>query len=179
MSRFKTYQELFKRNRMPGDLVFAVLFLAFALFLLWHLPAQAPWQKGVKLVAQPAFWPTVSVGGMVFFGILHWLGSICSPRIYGRWSEVLIWLRAAEFGGWFMAYVLLLPIIGYLPASILFGLALTFRLGYRSAQALLSAFALALVTVILFRGLLHVNVPAGKIYQYLPDGLRAFAQTYL
>ena len=159
--------------------MFAVVFLAFALFMLWSLPTQAPWRDDAKLVGQPALWPTVSVIGMVVFGFLHWLGSVCSPRIEGRWTEVWIWVRAAEFGGWFMAYVLLLPIIGYMPASLLFGLALTFRLGYRSAQALLSAVALAFVTVALFRGLLHVNVPAGQIYQYLPDGLRAFAQTYL
>lgn len=179
MSRLKTAQELFKRERRTGDLVFAILFLAFSLFLLWSLPTQAPWREGVNFVSQPALWPTISVIGMVVFGILHWLGSVCSPRIDGRWNEVKIWLRAFEFGGWFMAYVLALPYLGYLPVSLVFAVTLTFRLGYRSSRVLLAAAALAFVIVALFRGMLHVNVPAGKIYQYLPDGLRAFAQTYL
>lgn len=179
MSRLKTAQELFKRDRRPGDLVFAYLFLIFAFFLLWKLPTQAPWQDGVALAAQPALWPTISVVGMVGFGLLHLLGSICSPRILGRWREVVFWLRSIEFGGWFIAYVLALPVIGYLLASLIFGITLTLRLGYRSARALIAAAALAIVTVVLFRGLLHANVPAGAVYQYLPDGLRAFAQTYL
>jgi hypothetical protein len=179
MSRLKTAQELFKRDRRPGDLVFAVVFLAFALFMLWCLPEQAPWNESAKLAGQPALWPTISVFGMAGFGLLHFLGSIASPRIPGRWAEVVIWLRAAEFGGWFVGYVLILPLVGYLPASLFFGVALTYRLGYRSAQALGAAALLALVTVALFRGLLHANVPAGQLYQYLPDGLRAFAQTYL
>lgn len=179
MRRLKTMQELFKRDRRPGDLVFAVAFLIFALFLFWSLPSQSPWVEGTRLAGQPALWPTISVVGMVGFGLLHWIGSFSSPRIFGRWSEVLIWLRALEYGGWFVGYVLLLPLVGYLPASLLFGLALTYRLGYRSAQAMLSAALLGLITVILFRGLLHANVPSGAIYKYLPDGLRAFAQTYL
>lgn len=179
MSRLKTAQELFKRDRRPGDLVFAVAFVAFALFLLWCLPTQAPWQKGVAFAAQPALWPTISILGMVGFGVLHWIGSVCSPRIAGRWREMFIWGRALEFGGWFIAYVLILPVVGYLPASLIFAITLTLRLGYRSARALAAAAALAVVTVLLFRGLLHANVPAGAIYQHLPDGVRAFAQTYL
>lgn len=179
MSRLKTAQELFKRERRVGDLVFSIMFLAFALFMLWSLPTQAPWHDGAKLAAQPALWPTVSVIGMAVFGLLHFIGSICSPRIHGRWAEVFIWVRALEFGGWFITYVLALPYIGYLPSSLLFGVLLSLRLGYRSAQALISSVALAIVTVALFRGLLHVNVPGGLIYQYLPDGIRAFAQTYL
>lgn len=179
MSRLKTAQELFKRERKPGDLVFAVAFFIFSLFLLWHLPSQAPWIDGVSVVAQPALWPTVSIVGMVVFSFFHLLGSLCSPRIAGRWTEVFLWLRVTEFGGWFLGYVLLLPVLGYMPSSIVFAVALTFRLGYRGAGPHLAAAALAFVTVALFRGVLRVNVPAGWIYQFLPDGLRAFAQTYL
>lgn len=179
MSRLKTAQELFKRERKPGDLVFAVVFFMFSLFLLWHLPSQSPWIDGVNLVAQPALWPTVSVVGMVVFGLFHLLGSLSSPRIGGRWTEVLLWLRATEFGGWFLAYVLVLPILGYLPSSIVFALALIFRLGYRGLKPHLAAAAVAIVTVGIFRGVLRVNVPSGWIYQFLPETLRAFAQTYL
>ncbi|MFW2543924.1 tripartite tricarboxylate transporter TctB family protein [Primorskyibacter sp. 2E107] len=179
MNRLKTAQELFKRERRPGDLVFAIAFVLFSLFLLWSLPTQAPWREGVKLVAQPALWPTISVVGMVFFAGFHCLGSLCSPRIHGRLAEVILWVRAVEFGGWFVAYVLVLPVVGYLSASLILAVALSFRLGYRSARSLLSAAALAVVTVALFRGFLKVNLPAGSLYQVLPDGLRAFAQTYL
>jgi hypothetical protein len=179
MSRINSAQQLFRRERRPGDLVFASLFLAFVLFLAFHLTDQVTWQTKTKLVAQPAFWPTLSVLGMLVFAALHWLGAILSPRIQGRWSEVAIWLRALEFGGWFLAYVLILPHLGYLGSSLIFAVGLTWRLGYRSLAALGAAAMLALVTVVLFRGLLHVKIPAGSIYQCLPDTIRSFAQIYL
>lgn len=179
MVRLKTAQELFKRERRPGDLVFAAAFLVFALFLATGLDDQVEWRKGTKLVAQPAFWPTVSVVGMTAFALLHWIGSVASPRIPGRWREVWFWVRSIEYAGWFYAYVLLVPVLGYLPASILFAVALCFRLGYRSPITFGLAVLLAVVTVVTFRGFLQVKVPAGALYQYLPDGLRLFAQIYL
>lgn len=148
MNHLKTAQELFKRERRPGDLVFAVVFLAFALFLLWNLPTQVPWADGTSLAAQPALWPTVSILGMVVFGTFHFIGSVCSPRIDGRWSEVWLWLRAVEFGGWFLGYVLVLSLLGYLPASLVFAVALTVRLGYRSRMAICSAAEVAIAILL-------------------------------
>ncbi len=178
MSRIKTLQDLFKRYRRPGDLVFAIFFLAFALFLLVNLDGQTDWVKRTKTVAQPAFWPTVAVYFMAGFAILHLIGSLVSPRIEGRWTEVKFWLRSFEFAIWFMVYVALVPRIGYLPASILFPAALAFRLGYRTPRHLLAASAAGVVIVVLFKSLLQVKVPGGAIYEYLPDALRAFMLTY-
>ncbi len=131
-----TLRDLFSRRRMPGDLVFAAAFMLFSLFLLYHLPDQAEWRGRRSIVAEPAFWPTISVLGMVAFAALHLAGSLASPRLDGRWREVVFWLRASEFGGWFLAYVMILPTLGYLPSSLLFATLLSLRLGYRSARAL-------------------------------------------
>ncbi len=178
MSRIKTLQDLFKRYRRPGDLVFALLFLAFALFLWINLDAQTTWVKRTKTVAQPAFWPTVSVFLMLGFSALHLIGSLVSPRIHGRLMEVTFWLRSLEFAFWFMAYVLLVPRLGYLPATILFMLALPYRLGYRGVKELGGAVAVGVLIVIVFKALLQVKVPGGQIYEVLPDTLRAFMLTY-
>lgn len=178
MTRIKTLQDLFKRYRRPGDLVFALLFLAFAVFLLANLDGQTQWVKRTKTVAQPAFWPTVAVYFMAGFAILHLIGSLVSPRIEGRWTEVKFWLRSFEFAIWFMVYVTLVPRIGYLPASILFPTALAFRLGYRAPRQLIAAAGAGVVIVVLFKSLLQVKVPGGAIYEYLPDTLRAFMLTY-
>ena len=178
MTRIKTLQDLFKRYRRPGDLVFALLFLAFAIFLLANLDGQTQWVKRTKTVAQPAFWPTVAVYFMAGFAILHLIGSLVSPRIEGRWTEVKFWLRSFEFAIWFMVYVALVPRIGYLPASILFPAALAFRLGYRVPRQLFAAAGAGVVIVVLFKSLLQVKVPGGAIYEYLPDALRAFMLTY-
>ncbi|WP_172291919.1 tripartite tricarboxylate transporter TctB family protein [Pseudoruegeria sp. HB172150] len=181
MSRLKTFQDLFKRYRRPGDMVFALAFFLFALFLLVNLPMQTTWvEKRTQLFAQPAFWPAISLVAMTFFAGLHLLGAVVSERIPGRLAEVLYWLRSLEYAAWFMAYVLLVPVIGYLLATILFCGTLSFRLGYRSPQWLLASTVFAVAVVVLFKSFLQVKIPAGAIYDALPPGaFRSFMMTYL
>ena len=179
MTRFKGLQELFKRYRRPGDIVFAWLFFAFAVFLLTQLGTQSPWKWGSKVFSQPAFWPTVSVFLMVIFAGLHLLSSALSPRLVGRWNEVWQWIRSLEYAGWFMAYVFVVPQLGYLFATILFGLLLAVRTGYRSIKTYLSVVVLSVVIVVVFKGFLQVKIPGGAIFEYLPTALRSFMLTYL
>lgn len=179
MVRTKTLQQLFQRYRKPGDLVFAVFFLMFSVLLLTQLGDQTKWVARKSLFVQPRFWPAVAVFGMVGFGVLHLIGSLWSPRIYGRLREMWFWARSLEYVGWFLAYVSLVPLTGYLPTTLVFTVLLTLRAGYGSKTYLLAAAGAGLAIVILFRGLLQVKIPAGAIYEYLPDGLRVFALTYL
>lgn len=178
MLRIKTYQSLFKRYRRPGDIVFAWFFLIVAIFLLFQLFDQTAYKNGGKLFAQPRFWPAVSLLGMVWFASLHLIGSACSDRIEGRWREVLSWLWAVEYAGWFLAYAAVVPYTGYLLTTLSFTLLLTLRAGYRSALVLWSAAGCGLVVVLLFKTVLKVNLPAGRIYEGLPDGLRQIMLTY-
>lgn len=178
MSRFKTLQALFQRYRRPGDIVFAWLVLIFAVFLLSQISSQTTDRSGSPLFAQPWFWPFVSLTGMVGFALFHLLGSALSERIEGRWREVLLWVASLEYAGWFIAYALVVPIVGYLPTTLAFAVALTFRVGYRHRNALLWAALSAFVIVVLFKSLLQVRLPGGQFYQYLPDGLRQFMLTY-
>lgn len=178
MTRLKTLQELFKRYRRPGDLVFAILFFAFCLFLLVNLENQTAWVDRVKLVSQPAFWPTVSVILMTIFAALHWVGSVASPRILGRWEEALFWLRSFEYAAWFVIYALVAPWAGYLPSTILFTTLLTLRVGYRGWRPIANATLMAIAIVVVFKSLLHVKVPGGQIYESLPDFIRPFMLTY-
>lgn len=158
--------------------MFAVAFLLLSLWLLSQLNTQTTWKNGAKLVAQAPFWPTVSLVGMVVFAALHSLSSMLSKRIPGRWAEVGVWFRSIEYALWFMAYVLLVPIIGYLIATVLVCLLLALRAGYRSGAMLGSSVLGGLIVVIVFKSLLQVKVPGGQIYEYLPGSLRAFMLTY-
>jgi hypothetical protein len=166
--------QFFKRDRRPADLIFAAVFLLLALFLVSQLGEETKWVKRTKLFAQPAFWPAVALIGMAFFAVLHFIGSICSPRIPGRREELLLWLRSIEFAFWFLAYVWVVPIIGYLLATILFMLGLTLRLGYREARMYVAAAGTGLFIVVVFKFFLQVKIPGGQIYEYLPDALRNF-----
>lgn len=178
MSTVHTLQSLFKRYRCPGDIVFAWLALLFSIFLLSQLFEQTAWRAGGKLFAQPRFWPAVALCGMVFFSALHLLSSAMSERIDGRWKEVLLWLSAFEYAAWFVLYAAAVPLIGYLPATLLFAVCLTYRVGYRSALVLCCAAFASVVIVLLFKTLLKVSLPAGKVYEVLPDGLRQIMLTY-
>ena len=78
------FVRMLQRERLPGDLVFAVVFLLISVILVSQLGDQATWVKRTKFFAQPAFWPTVSLIGMLFFAFLHCLGSWLSPKTPGR-----------------------------------------------------------------------------------------------
>ena len=166
----------------PGGVLFAVLFLLAAVFLLSQLGAETKfsgktiWSK--KLFAQPRFWPAVGVIGMCLFGAAH-LFVTWRRRVPGTTREALTWARALEYLVWFMAYVFAVPVIGYLPASIIFAVALAARAGYRSRGMLGAAALTGLGVVVIFKALLQVKIPGGAIYEHLPDGLRNFAILYL
>lgn len=180
MSRIKTLQDLFRRYRRPGDFVIAFLSFGFALFLAVNLPFQTTWVRHTQLVAQPAFWPAVAIALMVLFSTLHLVGALVSERIPGRLAEVIEWIKALEYVAWFMVYVILVPILGYLPTTILFTVSLTFRLGYRGWRWSVLALLFAVAVVVLFKGLLQVKIPGGAAYDLLPEGaVRSFFLTYL
>lgn len=178
MTESNPIRALFERNRHPGDLVFSVAFLILSVSLLSRIGAETQWVKSSKLFAQPAFWPAVSLAGMTVFAILHAIGTVISPRASGRREEVILWLRSLEYALWFMVYVQVVPFIGYLAASLLFALSLTFRIGYRGRRMFLAAAAVGFFTVLVFKSLLSVKIPGGLIYEYLPDGLRNFMLLY-
>ncbi len=178
MSRVKTLQVLFKRYRRPGDIVFAWAVLIFSLFLLTQLADQTAYKNGAKLFAQPRFWPAVSLIGMVGFAAFHLLGSIWSERIEGRWAEVRLWAASLEYAGWFIGYAASVPLVGYLPATVIFAVLLTLRAGYRSRVTLLAAAISAIVIVLLFKTFLQVKLPSGQVYELLPDGFRQIMLTY-
>ncbi|NOE27078.1 tripartite tricarboxylate transporter TctB family protein [Ruegeria sp. HKCCD6157] len=175
----KTLQDMFRRYRRPGDIVFAFLFFGFSLFLLSQIGAETQAVKRTKWFAQPALWPKIAIWGMVLFSGLHLLGSFLSPRIPGRLREVTFWLMSVEYVAYFLIYVVAVPWLGYLPSTMLFAALLTIRLGFRLPGAFCVALGFGAVVAVVFRALLQVNIPAGRIYEFLPDGLRAFALTYL
>ncbi|MEZ5791793.1 MAG: tripartite tricarboxylate transporter TctB family protein [Nitratireductor sp.] len=175
--KLKTLKQLFQRYRRPGNLFFATLFLAGSLFLVSQLSVQTQWRAGTKMSAQPALWPIISLVGMTIFAAFNWISSVSSPRIPGRWEEVAYWVRSIEYVLWFMAYVAMVPLLGYLPSSIIFAVTLAVRCGYRDARMLLAAALVAVVIVLLFKTFLQVRIPAGMVYDYLPAVLRKFMLT--
>ncbi|MDJ0627142.1 MAG: tripartite tricarboxylate transporter TctB family protein [Rhodobacter sp.] len=157
-----------------GQMLFASVFGAFAVFLAVSYPGQTAWVEKTKTAAQPGFWPLIGVGGMVLFTGLHILRLNSRRLRRPDWAEGRRWTGALEFCVWFLAYVFLVPVIGYVFASALFVPALTWRMGYRSGFMLWVSLGFALAVVVVFKAFLEVKIPGGAFYDYFPAALRSF-----
>lgn len=172
-----------RERRFPGprrgQLIFALVLLGFSILLLSQTPFQTRWIEKTQFFAQPRFWPALSLGTMVVLGLAHllqlpWRRFQRADRI-----EVVKWAVALEYAGWFMVYVLIVPVIGYLPATVIYVPLLGWRLGYRSRKMILIGILFAITTVVVFKGMLSVKIPGGMIYEYLPGAMRSFFILYL
>jgi len=165
--------KLQRSTKSAGGILFAILFLAFAVFLLTQLSVETKFSNGKQLFAQPRFWPGVGVLGMMLFGLGHLAFSVVD-RKPGLLPELATWLQSLEYLLWFMIYVFAVPIAGYLITSIIFMCALSYRQGYRSAKWMVLATIIAVSIVVAFKTFLSVKIPGGAVYEWLPDGIRSF-----
>ena len=158
---------------VPGAALFAIFFVVVTAGLLSQLADQTRYSSSGLLVAQPRFWPFVALTGMVLFGLGHFWS--VWPRREKRWFAVLVdWFLVLEFVAWFLGYVYLVPLSGYLLTTIAFMLLLTFRMGYRDLRQLGIAALTGLAVILLFKTGLAVKIPGGQLYESLPEPLRSF-----
>ena len=162
-----------EHSQRPAGTLFLLLLLVLVFFLLFQIDAETRYSAKGKLFAQPRFWPAVGVGGMALFGLAH-LALTFRHRVPGWTTEVITWLRAFEYYGWFMIYVVVVPIIGYLPATLIFMPLLALRQGYRETRTWLLAALVGFGIVLIFKTGLAVKIPGGALYEYLPGALRNF-----
>jgi hypothetical protein len=167
-----------EETKRPGGLIFALLFLAVSLLLLSQLGDQTKFLAKGQLAAQPAFWPAIGVLGMTLFGAGHAFREFRRRSLKPGLGETGVWLRSLEYLAWFMVYVFAVPVIGYLPSTVIFSVALAVRAGYRGRLMLGAAALMGLGVVLIFKTFLSVKIPGGTIYEYLPDGLRSAALIY-
>jgi len=93
--------------------------------------------------------------------------------------ELTKYAAALEFVVYFIVYTILVPVLGYLVSTLLLGMLLPWRLGYRSRQWMLRSFCSSLAVVIVFRTLLQIKTPISIwLYDQLPTALRGFMLTY-
>ncbi|WP_108836506.1 tripartite tricarboxylate transporter TctB family protein [Tateyamaria sp. Alg231-49] len=106
-----------------------------------------------------------------------WRARFKQPTAVGH--ELLQWLRALEFVAWFVAYTLLVPVLGYLVATLILGTALPWRLGYRGLRWFGICFAASFAIVLVFRSGLQIRTPVNIwLYDQLPQGLETFMQVW-
>lgn len=165
------HPHVFPEGRKPGEKLFAGLTIAVALVLLAAIPWQTTWLEGKALAAQPRLWPALALIGTIIFGLMNLAQRVTLPRTPGRWTEAVTWIRALEYIAWYMVYVALIPVLGYLVSTIAFCTLLTLRIGYRGRPVWLAAL-FGLAVVLMFKTGFNVKIPAGAIYDYAPESIR-------
>ncbi len=164
-----------------AQVIYGLGAFAFALLLFSQLESQAKYFDKLVLAKQPGLWPVISIVGMLVFGTLqliqYWLHRATLTGA-GFSSEAAVWVKALEYVFWFMLYVYLVPVTGYLPTTLLLCAVLTVRLGYRTRRMMLAALVTAFVIVLVFKSFLQVKIPGGLVYEYLPATTRNFMILY-
>ena len=93
--------------------------------------------------------------------------------------ELAQWARALEFVVWFIVYTLIVPVLGYLVSTLVFGTLLPWRMGYRGGRWFLVCLVVSLAIVLVFRTGLQIRTPVNIwLYNLMPEGPRAFMQTW-
>lgn len=176
-----------RRTTSTGAVLFAALFCVATLLLLSQIGGQTKFKPSGSMFAQPRFWPALGLGGMLLFGganlVLLWRdlaagrGSLRRP-LHHMLPILSDAVRVLEYALWFMAYVWVTPLAGYLPATICFMCLLAVRTGYRNKRMIGVAALAGAAIVLLFKTLLAVKIPGGAAYEMLPDAARALMIAY-
>ncbi len=163
-----------QKEWITGAFSFALIFFASTLFLLINIDEQTRWVPGKALTSQPRFWPALTLGLTVFFSLIHLISTLAYRPKFDGAKEWFEWIRAVEYAIWFAAYSALVPVLGYLFATLLACVLLAWRLGYRNKRQLFTAFLSGLIIVIFFRVLLGIHIPGGALYHSLPQPVSNF-----
>ena len=93
--------------------------------------------------------------------------------------ELEQWFKALEFVGYFILYTVTVPILGYLLSTLLLGVFLTWRLGYRSPKWMVTSLAASFAVVVVFRSFLQIKTPGNIwLYDFLPVTVKSFMLSY-
>ncbi len=162
------------KNIKSGDFLFAVLFFLISAVLISQFPDQIKWFKKTKLTSQPALWSAIGLIGMTVFGLIHLFLNLRIQNLKPELDEGILWIKSIEYACWFLLYVILVPNIGYLIATILVAPCLTYRIGYRDKKMIIYSIMTGLSIVLIFKTFLEVKIPGGAIYEFLPNAMRTF-----
>ncbi len=168
---------------LVGEKAFAILMAMLSAFLLYSIPHETQWFGGMAVSKQPRFWPAMCIIGLSLFafgyGFSVWLKAAARDQLdstdtHAEMGEMQHWLRPIEFVVYFLVYVMAVPWLGYLLATLAYFLLMTLRMGYRKKSMLWVSLATGLLIVLVFKTLLQVKISSGAWYDLLPDSWATF-----
>lgn len=139
-----------------------------------------------KILKQGWVAPLAVMGVLVPAAALNLRAAVRSHRWRVRFRqptgarfEVALWARALEYILWFVAYTMLVPVLGYLISTLLLGTLLPWRLGYRGARWFGICLGTSLIIVLIFRTGLQIRTPVNIwLYDQVPTALGGFMKTW-
>lgn len=152
-------------HRRPGELVFALLIVVFSVAALW----QSYSISGFSGKTTPGVFPMIASGVMVISGIVVLTSATQLPAppegAPGFLAEILT-LRHMVVIGLVLAYVLLMPLIGFVASSAVF-LFCSFQFLWRKNPLLMLALTGVTLVIIyvVFREVFQVVLPQGILLQ--------------
>jgi hypothetical protein len=152
-------------HRRPGELVFALLIVVFSVAALW----QSYSISGFSGKTTPGVFPMIASGVMVISGVVVLMSAAKLPAppegAPGFLAEILT-LRHMVVIGLVLAYVLLMPLIGFVASSAVF-LFCSFQFLWRKNPLLMLALTGVTLVIIyvVFREVFQVVLPQGILLQ--------------
>ena len=165
------------RSRLPGELTFMALMMAFSTFMLWtsfHI-------SKFDSISSPGVFPMLCAALMVATGLLSlhqaWKASPsadASQSVFQQFLVHLAPLKLVLFTALIVTYMLALEVTGFLVSSYVFLLLSMQVLGSKKIVINLMVSALVLICIfIVFRTAFSVVLPAGSLLgPFTPEWLK-------
>ena len=152
---------------LKGELIFSLLIFVVSLFLYW---VTGSFQERTTLQdAQmgPAFWPRFLLGCLILLSGIVSVGMIRRIAKEKAWGESLMTMDRGKVRffaaiGLCVAYLILLPVLGFIAITPVFMIAFMLLLGEKSKGWILGvSVAMTGIIVILFTKAMYVPLPRG------------------
>jgi len=154
---------------LKGELIFSLLIFVGCLFLYWVTGS-----FGSRIVlgggaAQmgPAFWPRFLLGSLILLSGIVSVGIISKIVKEKAWGESLMTMDRGKVRffaaiGLSVAYLVLLPVLGFIAITPIFMIAFMVLLGEKSKGWIIGvSIAMTVVIVVLFTKAMYVPLPRG------------------
>jgi len=152
---------------LKGELVFSLLIFVGALFLYWVTGSfsSASVMQGGQM--GPSFWPRFLLGAILLFSGIVSLGLIRKIAKEKAWGETFMTLDRGKVRFFVaislsVAYLIFLPLLGFIAITPVFMIAFMVLLGEKSKGWIVGvSIAMTAIIVVLFTKAMYVPLPRG------------------
>jgi hypothetical protein len=155
----------------------ALIFTAVAAILLMLAPlATRPQPLGKGWYLAPVTWPAICLGMAIIAGLILSVRFISAHRgAHDRpvFRQDAAWAfgglgQALEYGAWFCVYLIGVGYLGFAIATVIFLEFVVWRAGLRGRKWMLTAFAVAVAIILIFRLGIGLWFPLPPLFKLLP-----------